>query len=322
MDCSEWFDMAQAKMIGREVWGVMTKINPRVDFAFKRLFGSEENKDILIHFLNAILFDGKETIKEVELDKELILDAPFSISIKAINDLEKELMIKLQISGYFYYEKRKELLSSEEAYAKQMKRAGFYEKFNKTIIIYILSLEAMKEKEGYHNIYKIHNEKNQKKAFEDLEIHTIELTKFEEKLMPFKTVLDLWTFFLRKADQYSREAIPQEFKKEPILNKAFRALDEMYFSDEDEKIYNARLKFLRDEWSKMQYAHLEGKAEGLAEGKAEGLAEGEAKGLEKGKLEERKAIVSAMIKQGMSHAVIASILEISEADVKTLMALN
>ena len=49
-----------------ELRTVMCKINPRVDFAFKKLFGSEENKDLLISLINAIVSE-EEQVVEVEL---------------------------------------------------------------------------------------------------------------------------------------------------------------------------------------------------------------------------------------------------------------
>jgi predicted transposase/invertase (TIGR01784 family) len=44
-----------------------TYINPKTDFAFKKIFGSKKSKDILISFLNAILYEGKDIILDVEI---------------------------------------------------------------------------------------------------------------------------------------------------------------------------------------------------------------------------------------------------------------
>jgi predicted transposase/invertase (TIGR01784 family) len=40
-------------------------INPKTDFAFKKIFGSKESKDILISFLNAILYDEQDAIQDL-----------------------------------------------------------------------------------------------------------------------------------------------------------------------------------------------------------------------------------------------------------------
>ena len=45
----------------------MRFINPKVDYAFKKIFGSEQSKEILISFLNAIIYDGEKTIKHLTI---------------------------------------------------------------------------------------------------------------------------------------------------------------------------------------------------------------------------------------------------------------
>ncbi len=51
----------------------MIFINPKTDFAFKKIFGSEQSKDILISFLNALLYEARPIIEDLE-----ILNPPFS----------------------------------------------------------------------------------------------------------------------------------------------------------------------------------------------------------------------------------------------------
>ncbi|MGL4378508.1 MAG: PD-(D/E)XK nuclease family transposase, partial [Microcoleaceae cyanobacterium] len=45
----------------------MRFINPKTDFAFKKIFGSEQSKDILISFLNGMLYEGKSVILDLEI---------------------------------------------------------------------------------------------------------------------------------------------------------------------------------------------------------------------------------------------------------------
>ncbi|MFN5137181.1 MAG: PD-(D/E)XK nuclease family transposase, partial [Pseudanabaena sp.] len=45
----------------------MRFINPKTDYAFKKIFGSEQSHDILISFLNAMLYEGNDTIIEIEI---------------------------------------------------------------------------------------------------------------------------------------------------------------------------------------------------------------------------------------------------------------
>ena len=45
----------------------MRFINPKTDYAFKKIFGSAESKDILISFLNALIYEGNSTIEDLEI---------------------------------------------------------------------------------------------------------------------------------------------------------------------------------------------------------------------------------------------------------------
>jgi predicted transposase/invertase (TIGR01784 family) len=85
----------------------MSVLNPRVDFAFKKLFGSEENKDILISFINAVVSKEDQVIdvallnpynnKEHQFDKLSILD------IKATDEKGRQYNIEMQITDQVYY---------------------------------------------------------------------------------------------------------------------------------------------------------------------------------------------------------------------------
>ncbi len=56
----------------------MCKINPRIDIAFKKLFGSEENKDLLISLINSVL-------PETEQIKSIVLENPYNL-VDYLND--------------------------------------------------------------------------------------------------------------------------------------------------------------------------------------------------------------------------------------------
>nr|WP_288009034.1 PD-(D/E)XK nuclease family transposase [Kyrpidia sp.] len=64
-------------------------LSPKVDFVFKRIFGTEENKDVLAHFLNSVFEDsGEPLIADVEilnpfLEKEALSDKLAVLDVKA-----------------------------------------------------------------------------------------------------------------------------------------------------------------------------------------------------------------------------------------------
>ena len=239
----------------------MCRINPRVDFAFKKLFGSEENKDILIDFINSI-------ISEKDQVKDLILKNPYNeksfendklsiLDIKAQDEKNNWFNIEMQIFTQSYYEKRA-LYYWARIYNSQLESGRNYDLLKKTICINILNFDCLDEN-NYHNVYKMFNTKSHKDFFDDIEIHFIELNKYDDKV---SSLLDRWVNFLKKAGLYSQNYLPRELEEVETIKKAVDILEKMYFTDEERELYEAGLKWYRDYDMGLMTAKIEGKIEG------------------------------------------------------------
>ncbi len=255
----------------------MCRINPRVDFAFKKLFGSEENTDILLPFINAVLpphdqivsleLKNPYNLQDYASDKLSILD------IRAIDNSGRHITIEMQIADHLDYERRA-LFCWSDVYAKQLGEGDSYSELKKTIAIHVLNFNLMDEP-AYHNIYKIKNLDTNSLAFDDFQIHTIELKKFTADLSHLTTSLDRWVTFLTKANQLSKSAIPTELAKEPGISKAISVLDTINLNEDERTRYEDQLKWLRDEESIIRTAQIRGEERGIAKGKIEGKREGQ-----------------------------------------------
>ena len=127
----------------------MCRLNPKVDFAFKKLFGSEENKEILISFINAIISEENQ-IKSLELKN------PYNISnyrkgkmtildIKAVDEKGNWYDIEMQIVEQGFYDKRA-LYYWSKAYSDQNESGDNFEILRKTIGINILNLNYLQRR--------------------------------------------------------------------------------------------------------------------------------------------------------------------------------
>ena len=194
----------------------MCRLNPKVDFAFKKLFGSEENKDILISFINSMLSEDQQ-IKDVHLknpynianyrkDKMSILD------IKAVDEKGIWYDIEMQLSEQIFYEKRA-FYYWAKVYSDQLEGGYNYDKLRKTISINILDFDYLDEEE-FHNVYKVYNEKSKKELSSVFEMHFVELNKFKKDFKDVKTALDRWIVFLNKAYELEKDKIPEELASE------------------------------------------------------------------------------------------------------------
>ena len=287
----------------------MCRINPRVDFAFKKLFGTESNKDLLIDFINSIV-DEKDKVVDLEIknpynpqnfrnDKLSILD------IKAQDTLGKWYNIEMQIMDQDYFDKRA-LYYWAKLYTGQLTSGVNYSTLNKTICINILNFICLDDKD-YHNIYKLKNTKTNTEYLDHMELHFIELNKYDENLI---TLLDRWVNFLKKADMYSKDRLPEELKEVESIKKAITILEEMYLSDEERESYEARLKWLRDEEMALLKAERKGMEIGLEKGMEKGMEKGKEEGTKEATILIAKNLLDILDNKTISDKTGLSIKEI------------
>lgn len=262
----------------------MEKISPRVDIAFKKIFGVEENKDLLLSLINSIV-GTKDKIAEITLlnpynvknfrqDKLSILD------IKAIGEDGKRYNIEIQISDEANYDKRA-LYYWAKLYTEQLKIAEDYSTFSKAIGIHILNFTSIPDVDRYHNVFHITEKETGLLYFKDLELHTIELKKFSKnthaKLADIvaivKNSLDMWAAFLTRHDLLNKEQLPLELN-DPALKKALGVLDIMNFGPEEREAYEEHLKWLRMETSALKKYEIKWKEEERKEMAHKMLAKG------------------------------------------------
>ena len=255
----------------------MEMLNPKVDFAFNKLFGSEENKAVLIAFINSIV-DEKDRVKDVTLlnpyhDREHSKDRLSILDIKATDERGQYYNIEMQITDETNYEAHI-LYYWARLYTSQLKKGDAYENLRKTISINILNFNSILNESDYHNVFKLLNTKSHKGYPDQLEIHFIELQKFEEKHLPIKTALDRWVTFLTKASLYEPNKLPNELTAEPTMEQAFSSLVNVSLTDEEREIYEAKLKWLHIQTSAINKAHKIGHEEGIEKSMEEGMEEG------------------------------------------------
>lgn len=266
----------------------MEKISPRIDIAFKKIFGVEENKDLLISLINSIVGPDDQVVDVTILNpynlKTFITDKLSILDVKARGETGKLFNIEIQITDEADYDKRA-LYYWAKLYTEQLKAGEDYAKLSKAIGIHILNFTSISGIDSYHNVFHVVEKQSGKQYFKDLELHTIELTKFssnvreelDELLTKIKKTLDIWAAFLTRNDLINRDNIPAQLDK-PELKKALHVLDVINFGELEYQAYEERMKWLRIETNTVNKY----KAEGREEGREEGIKETAKKMLEKG----------------------------------------
>lgn len=307
----------------------MCRLNPKVDFAFKKLFGSEENKDILISFINSILSEDQQV-------KDIILKNPYNIAnyksdkmsildIKAVDEKGTWYDIEMQLSEQVFYEKRA-FYYWAKVYSDQLEGGYNYDKLRKTISINILDFDYIDE-DDFHNVYKVYNEKSKKEFSSVFEMHFIELNKFKKDFKDVKTTLDRWIAFLNRAYELEKDKIPTELAVDESVKKAVEKLDVMYLDREERELYEGELKAIRDYIACMQTAEIKGIQQGIQRGIEQGIQKGIQqgiergieKGIEQGATQKIKETVIQANKLGMDNITISKLTGLTEEEINQII---
>ena len=244
-----------------------TLLNPKIDFVFKKIFGSEEHPEILISFLNAVLKPKKPIvsveIKNSDLEKEYIEDKFSRLDVKALTSNKEIINIEIQLKNEYNMIQRN-LYYWSKLYEEQLSEGDRYDKLSRTVCINILDFKYLKN-DRFHNGYRLKEIETNEELTDLEEIHFIEIPKLK-KINSEKDIVDVlegWVEFLRDPES-------EVVRKLEMTNKEIReAKDELYRLSMDEKeraLYFIREKSIRDEISALANAEEKGMERGIKKG--------------------------------------------------------
>jgi len=231
---------------------IMSKINPKIDLVFKKIFGTEENKDLLKSLINSVLPENQKittiTIKNPYNEIDFVGDRLSVVDIKATDDNNHWYNIEIQIREQSYFGRRS-LFYWSELYSGQLFEKDNFDKLNKTISINLLDFKYFTD-ERYVRRYSLKDfETNETYPEMDfMDMYYVELRKFDNQLKHVKNTLDRWITFLNRAEEFENNKLPKELA-EPEIKKAMETLERINLNKKEREYYEERKKFLRDEYA-------------------------------------------------------------------------
>ena len=248
----------------------MRFINPKTDYAFKKIFGSEQSHDILISFLNAILYDGRSVIKDLEILNPYLaprirgVKATY-LDVKAKLDNDTTVIIEMQVLNIEGFEKRI-LYNAAKAYSTQLGVGEDYNLLDPVIALTITDFEMFPEIEQLISRF-ILKEKDFLIDYPiyDIELVFVELPKFKKKVDDLETLADKWLYFLKCARQL--DLVPEGMNLVPEIKQAFEMANEVNLTPEQIEDMEMQEMFIHDQRNAIKKALSQGRQEGLEEGK-------------------------------------------------------
>ena len=207
----------------------MIFINPKTDFAFKKIFGSEQSHEILVSFLNGILYGGDNVVQSVDIlnpyqaprirgMKDTFLD------VKAIISGGQTVIIEMQVLNAKGFEQRV-LYNAAKAYSVQLASGAHYTTLYPVIALTITDFKMFPNSPDVMSRFVL-KERSRLTDYPscDIELIFAELPKFTLSLEQLSSVSDQWLYFIKNAP--SLELVPTSMETVPELQQAFQIAKE------------------------------------------------------------------------------------------------
>ena len=244
-------------------------LDPKMDFVFKNIFGSEKHPNILISFLNATLkpkdLITAVEIKNTDLNKGYIEDKFSRLDVKATTSNNEIINIEIQLKNEYNMIKRS-LFYWSKLYSEQLNEGEDYSVLKRTICINILNFKYLKTRK-FHSGYRLKEIYSNEELTDVVEIHFIEIPKLEEGTDE-KDMLVAWIEFLKNPESEKVRSLEMSIDE---IREAKDELIRMSNDDTQRELYEMRAKTLKDKISALN----EAERKGIKKGRQEGIKEGE-----------------------------------------------
>lgn len=302
----------------------------KIDYAFKQLFGKEENKAITVVFINSFLqktghdpiadisFENSEESAEYKNDKSSRLD------ILATTKNGKRINIEIQFTDQFNMVNRS-IYYWSGLYRRQIKKGEAYDELQPVIAINIMNFNYFTQTGRFHTRYHLYEDIEKFQVTDVMEFHFVEMPKLiqtwkKDKLDPWNDVLARWLLLLGVVDRKNGRVYEDVYKElegvavqDEKLLSAFESWEELSMDEKEFAAYEGRMKQILDEQAAIRAAELR-KEKAVKEAEKRGVE----KGIEKGKEENKEETARRLLKAGFSTEEVVKFTDLPERRVLEL----
>ena len=285
----------------------MKFVDVKNDVAFRKIFGNEKKKVILISFLNAVLeLQGLDRIQAVTLVDPFQLprirgEKASIIDVRAKDARGRSFIVEMQVAEKDGFDKRIQYYMCKD-YASQINIGDDYPKLKPVYFIGILNFGFFPGK-NYFSKHLIVDEETGVCTLSDLKFRFIELTKFKKKEDELQTIVDKWTFFIKKA--HKLQMMPSNTNDEGLLTAYEEAEKHNWTKKEYDAYINAGMR-AQDAKGELSFA------------KKKGEEIGEARGMKIGEKKAKIEVVMRCLKGGIGVETTAQIADLPIEDVQLI----
>jgi len=251
-------------------------LDPKNDVAFRRIFSTEKNKDILIHFLNDMLvFKDKQPITDITFlktvqDPDTVVHKTSIVDVLCKDEQGHSYIVEMQVAKERGFEKRAQYYASK-AYVAQARVGGEYHDLREIIFLAIADFIVFPNKKLYKSDHITLDKETLEHDLKDFSFTFLELPKFHKDSDHLTNMVDKWAYFFKHAAETSEADLEHLIGKDIIVERAYDELNRFSWNEEELLTYDQAVKY---EWAyqaSMEQKFDEGFAQGAVKGHLEAL---------------------------------------------------
>ena len=242
-------------------------INPFTDVGFKRIFGQEINKDLLIDFLNALL-EGERQVKDIRfLDKELLPmyenDRRLIYDVYCTDENGEQFIVEMQNKEHVNFRERT-IFYLSQAIARQGEKGVDWRFDLKAVYsVFFLNFMLTDLPRKLRTDIVLADRDTHEQFSDKMRYIFLQLPLFTKEESECDTDFERWIYVLKNMETLQR--LP--FKaRNAVFQKLEEIVDIAAMSKEDRMKYDESIKVYRDRLAIIEYERRKGLAEGLAKG--------------------------------------------------------
>ena len=245
----------------------MKFVDIKNDIAFRKIFGNDKKKEILISFLNAILhLEGDKRIQSITIvnpfQMPILPNMKTSIiDVKATDFRGNIFIIEMQVADIIGMDKRLLYYTSKE-YSQQIVSGEKYTELNPVIFIGIFDF-PFTEGEAYFSHHSICNVETKERVIKDMDFYFIELPKFKKLSKDLNNITDKWIYFIKEAENL--DVIPSNLDDDG-LKEAYADANQNTWSQAELDAYNYSAMREQDDRGRIAMAEQKALQKGHKEG--------------------------------------------------------
>ncbi len=227
-------------------------INPTSDIMIKFLLGAKGTEEALKSFINAVLEDsGARQVKSLEIKdpfnhKQFLTDKVSILDIAAEDTDGEGFNIEVQSVGNDVFRNRS-LYYWSKLYSGQLKSGEYYKTLKPVTCINLLEFELFNESGAIHSCFQLREKDKGFILSRHLNLHFLELPKFNKLSASGK--LDEWLLYFKcegREEEEKKKIMSSVIESNGAIRETHQRYDLFSSDEENHRIYEARMKLLRD----------------------------------------------------------------------------